>query len=36
MSGMPPPWTAVSSAMSAKVGVAASDSQLAALAAPRF
>jgi hypothetical protein len=30
MSGMPPPWTAASSAMTAKVGVAASDSQPAA------
>jgi hypothetical protein len=36
MSGMLPPWTAVSSAMIAKVGVVARDSKQAALALVRF
>jgi hypothetical protein len=36
ISGMLSPWTAVSSAMIAKVGVAASDSNQAALAGVRF
>jgi hypothetical protein len=35
ISGMPPPWTAVSSAMIAKVGAAARDSSLSALARGR-
>jgi hypothetical protein len=34
ISGIPPSWMAASSAMSAKVGVAASDSHEAALALP--